>query len=196
MNGALRHAVDEGVRRGYEEGYLRKSMVKHPLDRVNTGDNTPAIIHVDLVGGDGLKITLMAKGGGCENMSRTAMLSPSDGREGVVDFVVDAVSNAGANPCPPVVLGIGMGGCFDQAALLAKRALLRPVGQPAADPLDAGLEAEILGKVNALGIGPQGLGGRITALAAHVESHPCHIASLPVAVNFDCHAHRHKTVEL
>jgi len=194
--GSLHEAIDAGVRRGYEEGYLRKSIVRHPLDRVNTGDNTPAIVHVDVVEDDRLKITLMAKGGGCENMSRIAMLSPADGREGVVDFVVNAVSEAGANPCPPVVLGVGLGGCFDEAAALAKRALLRAVGQPADDPLDADLEAEMLEKVNALGIGPQGLGGRITALAVHVLSHPCHIASLPVAVNFDCHAHRHKSVVL
>lgn len=194
--GALRAAIDEGVRRGYEEGYLRKSIVCHPLDRVNTRDNTPAIVHVDVVEGDGLKFTLMAKGGGCENMSRTAMLSPAQGREGVIDFVVNAVSEAGANPCPPVVLGVGLGGSFDKAALLAKRALLRPVGQPAAEPADAELEAEMLEQVNALGIGPQGLGGRTTALAVHVESHPCHIASLPAAVNFDCHAHRHKSVVL
>ncbi len=196
VGGALRPAIDAGVRRGYADGYLRKSMVRHPLDRVNTGDNTPAIVHVDVVEGDSLKITLMAKGGGCENMSRIAMLAPAQGREGVVEFVVNAVSEAGANPCPPLVLGVGLGGAFDKAALLAKHALLRPVGQPAPHPEDAGLEAEILEKANALGIGPQGLGGRTTVLAVHVESHPCHIASLPVAVNFDCHAHRHKTVVL
>jgi len=194
--GALRAAIDEGVRQGYEDGYLRKSIVRHPLDRVNTRDNTPAIVHVDVVEGDGLRITLMAKGGGCENMSRTAMLAPAQGREGVIDFVVNAVSDAGANPCPPVVLGVGLGGSFDKAALLAKHALLRPVGQPATEPVDAELEAEMLARVNALGIGPQGLGGRTTALAIHVESHPCHIASLPVAVNFDCHAHRHRSAVL
>ena len=196
VGGWLHDAIDEGVRRGYEQGYLRKSIVAHPLNRANTGDNTPAIVHVDMVEGDALKITLMAKGGGCENMSRIAMLAPAQGRQGVVDFVVNAVSEAGANPCPPLVLGVGLGGSFDKAALLAKRALLRPVGQPSPDAADAGLEADILAKVNALGIGPQGLGGRVTALAVHVESYPCHIASLPVAVNFDCHAHRHKSVVL
>ncbi len=194
--GSLEAAVNEGVRRGYREGYLRKSIVRHPLDRVNTRDNTPAVVHVDLVPGDGLKISFLAKGGGCENMSRIAMLAPAAGRAGVVDFVVRAVEEAGANPCPPVVLGVGLGGTFDLAALLAKKALLRPVGRPAANALDAELEAEILEKTNALGVGPQGLGGRVTVLAVHVLSHPCHIASLPAAVNFDCHAHRVRSVIL
>ncbi len=190
----LRDAVNEGIRRGYKKGLLRKSIVKSPIDRINTGDNTPAVIHTDVVPGDKLKITFDAKGGGCENMSRSAMLTPAQGREGVIDFVVETVRAAGANPCPPIIVGVGLGGTFEYSALLAKKAILRPVGSNNKDKMIADLESEILEKVNKLGIGPQGLGGRITALAVQVETFPCHIASLPVAVNIECHSHRTKTV--
>ncbi|MBM4078958.1 MAG: fumarate hydratase [Planctomycetes bacterium] len=196
VGGSLREAIDEGVRRGYKDGYLRASILGDPLARRNTGDNTPAVIHVESVPGDRLRLTLMAKGGGCENMSRLAMLTPAQGRDGVIRFVVDAVAQAGANPCPPIIVGVGLGGTFEQAALISKKALLRPVGQPSANPETAALERDLLAQINALGIGPQGLGGRITALAVHVETYPCHIASLPVAVNIECHAHRHGTVVL
>ncbi len=192
----LREAVNEGIRRGYKNGLLRKSIVKNPIDRINTGDNTPAVIHTDIVPGDKLKITFDAKGGGCENMSRSAMLTPAQGREGVVNFVVETVRTAGANPCPPIIVGVGLGGTFDYSTLLAKKAILRPVGSYNNDKTTAGLEMELLEKINKLGIGPQGLGGRITALAVHVETFPCHIASLPVAVNIECHSHRTKTVVL
>lgn len=194
--GRLYEAIHEGVRQGYEKGFLRKSMVADPLSRINTGDNTPAIIHTELIPGGCLKITFMAKGGGCENMSRIAMLTPADGREGVIDFVVETVKIAKANPCPPIIVGVGIGGTFDYAALLAKKSLLRPLGTKPADPDTAALEKEMLERVNDLGIGAQGLGGWITALAVHVERYPCHIASLPVAVNIECHAHRVKTVVL
>ncbi len=190
----LREAVNEGVRRGYKSGLLRKSIVKNPIDRINTGDNTPAVIHTDIVPGDKLKITFDAKGGGCENMSRSAMLTPAQGREGVINFVIDTVKSAGANPCPPIIMGVGLGGTFDYSTLLAKRAILRPVGSKNSDKTIASLEIELLEKINKLGIGPQGLGGRITALAVQVETFPCHIASLPVAVNIECHSHRTKTV--
>ena len=196
IEGHLYEAIHEGVRKGYEEGFLRKSMVTDPLSRVNTGDNTPAIIHTELVPGNHLKITFMAKGGGCENMSRLAMLTPADGREGVINFVVETVKIAKANPCPPIIVGVGTGGTFDYAALLAKKSLLRPLGTKPADPDTAALEQEMLERINDLGIGAQGLGGWITALAVHVERYPCHIASLPVAVNIECHAHRVKTVVL
>lgn len=192
--GDLRAAVDEGVRRGYKEGYLRKSAVGHPLERVNTGDNTPAILHIDVVPGDKIKITIAPKGAGSENMSGLAMLTPADGREGVIRYVVDRVRQAGSNPCPPVVVGVGIGGTFEVAALLAKKALLRPLGEHHRLPDIAALEEEILDRVNRLGIGPQGFGGRVTALGANVEIYPCHIASLPVAVNINCHASRHKEV--
>lgn len=194
--GHLYEAIHEGVRQGYEKGFLRKSMVADPLSRVNTGDNTPAIIHTEFTPGDHLKITLMAKGGGCENMSRIAMLTPADGREGVINFVVGTVKIAKAHPCPPIIVGVGIGGTFDYAALLAKKSLLRPLGTKHADPDTAGLEKEMLERINDLGIGAQGLGGWITAMAVHVERYPCHIASLPVAVNIECHAHRVKTVVL
>lgn len=195
--GLLEDAINEGVRRGYTEGYLRKSVVKPPYEvRQNTGDNTPAVIHTDIVPGDRLKITVLPKGGGSENMSFLNMMPPAAGRQGIIDFVVDCVDRAGANPCPPIIVGVGIGGTADKATELAKRALLRPVGQPSADPLNAALERDILERVNRLGIGPQGLGGRITALAVHVETFPCHIASMPVAVNLQCHAARHKTVIL
>lgn len=191
---SLQKAINEGIRRGYKNGYLRKSIVIDPLDRVNTGDNTPAAIHTEIVPGDSLKITFIAKGGGCENMSRTAMLTPAQGRDGVINFVVETVNKAGANPCPPIIVGVGLGGTFEYASLLSKKAILRPVGSHNKDDSIARLEDELLEKINKLGIGPQGFGGRITALAVHVESYPCHITSLPVAVNIECHSHRPKSV--
>ncbi|MBC7341222.1 MAG: fumarate hydratase [Clostridia bacterium] len=194
--GDLYDAVNEGVRKGYQEGYLRKSMVKDPFDRVNTGDNTPAIIHTTIVPGDQLKVTVAPKGGGSENMSALAMLSPSAGVEGVKQFVVETVRKAGPNPCPPIVVGVGIGGNFETAALIAKKALLRPLGQANPKPEYAKMESELLERIQNLGIGPQGFGGRVTALAVHVETMPCHIASLPVAVNIQCHASRHKTAIL
>ncbi len=192
--GDLRDAINEGVRRGYKNGLLRKSIVKNPIDRINTGDNTPAVIHTDIVPGNKIKMTFDAKGGGCENMSRSAMLTPAQGREGVINFVVETVKAAGANPCPPIIVGVGLGGTFDYSTLLAKKAILRTVGSHNNDDTIAKLEIELLDKINKLGIGPQGLGGRITALAVQVETFPCHIASLPVAVNIECHSHRTKTV--
>lgn len=196
IGGDLYQAINSGVASGYKEGYLRASIVKDPLKRVNTGDNTPAVIHTELGTGDRLKITVMAKGGGCENMSRSAMLTPAMGKQGVVNFVVDTVRRGAVNACPPILVGVGVGGTFDECALISKKALLRPVGSPHPDPATAGLEKELLEKINNLGIGPQGLGGRITALAVHVEKYPCHIASLPVAVNMECHSHRVKTATL
>jgi fumarate hydratase subunit alpha len=191
--GELNIAVEEGVRQGYEAGYLRKSIVSQPFSaRVNTKDNTPAIIHLEMVRGDRLKITVMPKGGGSENMSRLAMLTPAMGRKGVIDFVVKSVEEAGSNPCPPVIVGVGIGGTADKATILAKEALLRRVGEPNPDPEMAELEREILERVNGLGIGPQGFGGRTTALAVHAEVFPTHIAMMPVAVNLNCHAARHK----
>ena len=189
--GSLEEAINEGVRRGYREGYLRKSIVADPLQRVNTGDNTPAVIHTTLIPGERVKITFAPKGGGSENMSALKMLKPSDGVEGVVDFVVNQVRESGPNPCPPVIVGVGLGGTFEKVALLAKKALLRPLGQPHPDPFYAHLEQRILEKINDLGIGPQGFGGRVTALAVHIETFPAHIAGLPVAVNMNCHAARH-----
>lgn len=191
--GTLESAINEGVRRGYREGYLRKSMVGDPLKRVNTGDNTPAMIHLDLVGGDRVKLSFMPKGGGSENMSALKMLKPADGAEGVGKFVLRQVEEAGPNSCPPLIVGVGIGGTFDLVPLLAKRALLRPVGQPHPDPYYAALEQNILTKINRSGIGPQGFGGRITALAVHVETFATHMASLPVAVNLGCHAYRRAT---
>ncbi len=197
VGGDLYEAIQEGVRRGYEEGYLRKSVVDKPFSaRVNTRDNTPAVIHTQIVPGDRLKVTVAPKGGGSENMSALAMLKPADGRQGVVDFVVETVRKAGANPCPPTIVGVGVGGTVEKTMWLAKHALLREVGQPSPDPEVAELEQEILERVNRLGIGPQGLGGIITSLAVHVETHPCHIASLPVAVNIQCHSARHKEAVL
>jgi len=196
VGGRLYDAIHEGVREGYKKGFLRKSMVKDPLNRINTGDNTPAIIHTEFTTESHLKITFMAKGGGCENMSRLAMLTPADGREGVINFVIETVKIAKANPCPPIIVGVGIGGTFDYAALLAKKSLLRPLGTKHVDPDTADLEREMLERINNLGIGAQGLGGWITAMAVHVERYPCHIASLPVAVNIECHAHRVKTVTL
>ena len=193
VDGCLADAVHEGVRRGYSEGFLRKSVVRDPLERINTGDNTPAMIYYDLVPGDSFKITVAPKGFGSENMSRIKMLRPSDGVEGVKDFVLQSVEEAGPNPCPPIVVGVGIGGTFDKAAFLAKKALLRPADVPNASPFYAALEEELLEKINALGIGPQGLGGRTTALAVQIETMPTHIAGLPVAVNINCHVSRHRT---
>jgi fumarate hydratase subunit alpha len=193
VGGDINEAIHEGVRSGYEEGYLRKSAC-HPFTRKNTGDNTPAIIHIYLVPGEKIKLTLAGKGGGSENMSRVMMLKPSDGKEGIKDYVVQRVKESGPNPCPPIVVGVGIGGTFEKSAMLAKEALLRPLGESNANPELAEMEAELLERINKLGIGPAGLGGRTTALAVNVEMMPCHIASLPVAVNINCHAHRHKEV--
>ena len=193
ISGDLRAAVDEGVRQGYAEGFLRKSVVRDPLDRVNTGDNTPAMLYIDLVPGQEVEITVAPKGFGSENMSQIRMLRPSDGVQGVKDFVRKVVEDAGPNPCPPIVVGVGIGGTFDKAAYLAKQALMRPVDQRNAAPYYAQLEAELLEEINALGIGPQGFGGRTTALAVNIEQCPTHIAGLPVAVNINCHVTRHKT---
>ncbi len=188
-------AIEEGVRRGYKEGYLRKSIC-HPFTRKNTGDNTPAMIYTDIVPGNKLKIMFCPKGGGSENMSAIKMLNPSDGIEGVKKFVIETVKNAGSNPCPPIVVGVGIGGTFERVALLAKKALLRPVGSHNTDSELAALEDELLEKINYLGIGPAGLGGSTTALSVHIEMLPCHIASLPVAININCHAARHKEVTI
>ena len=188
-------AINEGVREGYRDGYLRKS-VCHPFTRKNTGDNTPAIIHWDLVPGEALKITFCAKGGGSENMSRATMLRPSDGLPGIEDFVVNRVWEAQANPCPPIVVGVGIGGTMERAALLAKKSLLRPIGEENADPELGEIEKRLLTRINDLGIGPAGFGGRTTALAVHVLMEPCHIASLPVAVNLNCHSSRHREITL
>jgi len=193
--GNLKEAIFEGVRQGYREGYLRKSIC-HPFTRANTGDNTPAIIHTDIVPGEKLRITVAPKGGGSENMSRVVMLTPSDGVEGIKRYVVGRVRESGSNPCPPTIVGIGIGGTFEQAALLAKKSLLRPLGSKNQDPELAKLESEILTEINKLGIGPQGLGGRTTSLAAHILMMPCHIASFPLAVNIQCHVHRHKETEI
>jgi fumarate hydratase subunit alpha len=194
-NGFIVDAINEGVRKGYRDGYLRNSVVD-PLTRKNTGDNTPAIVYTELVPGDKLRISFMPKGAGSENMSAIRMLRPTDGMEGIRDFVLECVKRAGANPCPPVVIGVGIGGSFDKAALLAKKSLLRSVGSPNARLELASLEEMLLKAVNKTGIGPEGLGGNVTAMAVHVESFPCHIASLPVAVNINCHAARHKTIIL
>ena len=193
INGDITDAVNEGVRQGYSEGYLRKSVVGDPLLRVNTGDNTPAFIYFDLVPGDKIEITVAPKGFGSENMSRIAMLRPSDGTEGVKEFVIKAVEEAGPNPCPPIVVGVGIGGTFDKAAYLAKKALLRSLDERNPDEFYADLEKELLEKINALGIGPQGFGGKTTALCVNIEKYPTHIAGLPVAVNINCHVTRHKT---
>ena len=191
VNGDLSESVQEGVRQGYKKGYLRSSMVNKPFtDRINTGDNTPAVIHVDIVPGDKLKITVMPKGAGSENMSRLFMLNPSGGRQGITDAVVRAVDEAGSNPCPPVIVGVGIGGSTEKAMDIAKRALLRKLGERNPDPDTAQLEAEILARINDLGIGPQGFGGRVTAIAVNIETFPAHIGSVPVAVNIQCHALR------
>lgn len=196
LEGDLEEAIHEGVRRGYEAGYLRKSVVGDPLNRVNTGDNTPAFITTHLVPGDTLTITVAPKGAGSENMSRLAMLKPADGVEGVKEFILDTVLKAGSNPCPPIVLGIGIGGSFDKVAYLAKKALLRPIDQPNPDPYYAALEQELLEKINATGIGPQGFGGRTTCLGLAIEQMPTHVACLPVAVNMSCHVTRRATGSL
>lgn len=193
VDGDLTAAINEGVRQGYTDGYLRKSVVRDPLDRVNTGDNTPAMIYYDIVPGDKLEITVAPKGAGSENMSQIKMLKPSDGIQGVKDFVLWAVENAGPNPCPPIVVGVGVGGTFDKAAFLAKKALTRDLDQHNPDPFWADLEKELLEKINSLGIGPQGLGGKTTALSVNIEQFPTHIAALPVAVNINCHVARHET---
>ncbi|MBR4017874.1 MAG: fumarate hydratase [Oscillospiraceae bacterium] len=193
IDGDLTDAVNEGVRQGYAEGYLRKSVVRDPLDRVNTGDNTPAMLYTELVPGENIEITVAPKGFGSENMSQIKMLRPSDGVEGVKRFVLQAVEEAGPNPCPPIVVGVGIGGTFDKAAYMAKKALLRNVDESNENPFYADLEKELLEKINQLGIGPQGLGGKTTALAVNIETYPTHIAGLPVAVNINCHVTRHKT---
>ncbi len=193
VQGDLTEAVNEGVRQGYREGFLRKSVVRDPLRRENTGDNTPAMLYTELVPGDELEITVAPKGFGSENMSAIGMLRPSDGVEGVKRFILQTVKNAGPNPCPPIVVGVGLGGTFDKAACLAKKALLRPLDSNHPDPYYANLEGELLESINALGIGPQGFGGRTTALKVNIETYPTHIAGLPVAVNINCHVTRHQT---
>ena len=193
INGNIADAVNAGVKKGYGEGFLRKSVVRDPLDRVNTGDNTPAMLYTDIVPGDQVKVTVAPKGFGSENMSQLKMLKPSDGLQGVKDFVIKVVEEAGPNPCPPIVVGVGVGGTFDKAALLAKKAIIRSAEERNANPFYAELEAELLEKINALGIGPQGFGGKTTALAVNIEYLPTHIAGLPVAVNLNCHVTRHKS---
>ena len=194
--GNLEDAINEGVRRGYGDGYLRKSIVRDPLDRVNTGDNTPAYINYDIVPGENIKITVAPKGFGSENMSRIKMFPPAAGEKGVKDFVVETAKLAGANPCPPIVIGVGIGGTFDKAALMAKKALLKPLDMPNENEFYQHMEDELLERINSLGIGPQGFGGRTTALAVNIITAPTHIAGLPVAVNVNCHVSRHKTVIL
>lgn len=196
IDGDIEEAVNNGVRRGYGDGYLRKSVVCDPLRRVNTGDNTPALLSVKLVPGESLRITVMPKGFGSENMSALKMLKPADGVEGVKHFILETVEKAGANPCPPIIVGVGIGGSFDKAAYLAKHALLRPLDEPNHDEYYAALEKELLSGINALGIGPQGFGGKTTALAVLIESMPTHVAGLPVAVNISCHATRRKSASL
>jgi fumarate hydratase subunit alpha len=194
--GELGEAIDEGVRRGYDEGFLRKSIVRSPVDRVNTGDNTPAVVYYDVVPGERLKLTMLVKGAGCDNMSALKMLTPAEGLPAMKRFVVEAIEKAGPNASPPLTVGVGIGGPFEKAALLAKKALTRPSGWPNPDPGLAELERELLEAINATGIGPAGYGGRVTAIAVHVESFPTHIAAFPVAVNLDCHSHRTSSVEL
>ena len=195
--GSLADAVHEGVRQGYEDGYLRKSVVEEPLfERNNTGDNTPAVIHTEIVPGEDLRIMVVPKGAGSENMGAVKMLKPADGLEGAKQFILDTVRNAGGNPCPPIVVGIGVGGTMEKAPMLAKQALTRAIGSRNEDPRYARLEEELLEAINNMGIGPQGLGGRVTALAVHIEQYPTHIAMLPVAVNINCHAARHKEIVL
>ncbi|MDO4344903.1 MAG: fumarate hydratase [Eubacteriales bacterium] len=191
--GGLREAVDEGVRRGYEKGYLRKSVVKDPVRRGNTGDNTPAMLYTEIVPGEQIRITVGPKGFGSENMSAIRMLKPSAGLQGIKDFILETVEAAGPNPCPPMVVGVGIGGTFDKAALLAKKALMRPVDSSNEDPFYAELEEEMLEKINRLGIGPQGFGGRTTAIGLNIETMPTHIAGMPCAVNISCHVTRHET---
>jgi fumarate hydratase subunit alpha len=195
-DGNLFEAINEGVRQGYQEGYLRKSILADPIERKNTKDNTPAVIHLDVVKGDKLKIIVAPKGGGSENMSEVKMMKPADGVEGVKEFVIDKVKRSGSNPCPPITVGVGIGGSFEKCAEMAKRALLRPIGSKHPNPFYADLEAELLEEVNKSGIGPQGFGGSQTALAVHIETYPCHIASFPAAVNINCHVARHKEIVL
>jgi fumarate hydratase subunit alpha len=195
-DGNLFEAINEGVRQGYQEGYLRKSILADPIERKNTKDNTPAVIHLDIVKGDKLKIIVAPKGGGSENMSEVKMMKPADGVEGVKEFVIDKVKRSGSNPCPPIIVGVGIGGSFEKCAEMAKRALLRPIGSKHPNPFYADLETELLEKVNKSGIGPQGFGGSQTALAVFIETYPCHIASFPAAVNLNCHVARHKEVVL
>ncbi len=194
IGGTLNEAITRGVSLGYTKGFLRASIVKDPLNRINTRDNTPPVIHVEIVPGDKLKLTIMCKGSGCENMSRFAMLTPAQGRKGIVDFVVDTVLRGGGRPCPPLIVGVGLGGTFDQSTYIAKKSLLRHVGSHHTEGHIKELEEELLERINNTGMGPQAWGGRTTALAVHVETYPCHIASLPVAVNIECHSHRVKTV--
>jgi fumarate hydratase subunit alpha len=194
--GALDDAINEGVRQGYTEGYLRASIVRSPFDRVNTGDNTPAVVHVDVVPGATLKLMIMAKGGGCENRSKYRMLTPAEGLAGVKDWIIECVRTAGPDACPPLILGVGVGGTFEKAAILSKKALFREIGAPNPDPALDAFEKELLEQANRLGIGPQGYGGDTTAFAIHILTFPCHITSLPVAVTIECHAHRHKEVTL
>lgn len=195
VGGNLEEAINEGVRQGYTEGYLRKSVVNDPIERVNTKDNTPAVIYYDVVSGDKLKITVAPKGFGSENMSQQKMLKPADGLQGVKDFIIKVVKDAGPNPCPPIVVGVGIGGTFDRSANLAKKALMRPLDERNNNPFYADLEKELLETINSLGIGPQGFGGLTTALAVNIETYATHIAGLPVAVNINCHVTRHKSVE-
>ncbi len=193
--GELDDAVNEGIRRACKEGYLRKSIVNHPFSsRTNTGDNTPAVIHTEIVPGDKVKITVLPKGGGAENMAKLGMLLPAAGHRGVIDFVVKAVEEAWSNPCPPIIVGVGIGGTAEKSMMMAKHALIRKVGDPSRDKENAGLEKEILEAVNKLGIGPMGYGGRITALAVHMETFPSHLTALPVAVNLQCHSARHREI--
>lgn len=194
IKGDIYEAVNEGIRKGYKEGYLRKSIVKDPIKRTNTNDNTPAVIHTKFVEGDKLKIIFAPKGGGSENMSKIKMLKPADGIEGIKNFVLETVKEAGANPCPPIIVGVGIGGTFEKVAYLAKKALIRDINDSHPEKHIANLEKELLSEINELGIGPQGFGGKTTALAVKVEKFPCHIASLPVAVNINCHASRHKEI--
>jgi len=195
-DGNLFDAINEGTRQGYKDGYLRKSILADPIERKNTGDNTPAVIHLDIVKGDKLKIVCVPKGGGSENMSEVKMMKPADGVEGVREFVIDKVKRSGSNPCPPIIVGVGIGGTFEKCAEMAKRALMRPIGSKHPNPFYAKLEEELLEKINKLGIGPQGFGGTQTALAVFVETYPCHIASFPAAVNINCHVARHKEAVL
>jgi fumarate hydratase subunit alpha len=194
--GALYDAINEGVRQGYTEGYLRASIVRSPFDRVNTGDNTPAVIHVDVVSGATLRFMVMAKGGGCENRSKYKMLTPAEGPPGVKDWILECIRTAGPDACPPLIAGVGVGGTFEKAAILSKKALFRELGSPNPDPALDAIEKDVLDRANRLGIGPQGYGGDTTAFGIHILAYPCHITSLPVAVTIECHAHRHKEVTL
>jgi len=194
--GGLADAINEGVRQGYTEGYLRASIVRSPFDRVNTGDNTPAVLHLEVVPGVAMKIQVMAKGGGCENRSKYRMLTPAEGVDGVKEWILECIKTAGPDACPPLIAGVGVGGNFEKAALLSKKALFRELGTPNPDPLLDRIEREVLDRANRLGIGPQGYGGDTTAFGIHILTYPCHITSLPVAVTIECHAHRHKEVTL